>query len=154
MLIRPGSYCAKPARIILCQTGPDHIWLWMATSGCGQTDPFWKQAGVQESSEEEEEEEEKRRKKEEEEEDSTTNTNNRNHHHNATVLMLGMTIYICTPVLFEISSVCAGHDASKPRLGAPTSKQSSARVWDHFQKTKSRMRYIIVKSDVLRPVTS
>ena len=93
--------------------------------------------------------------KEEEEEDNTTNTtstNNRNH--NDTVLMLGMTLYICTPVLFEISSVCAGHDASKHRLGATTSRQSRARVWDHFQKTRSRMRCDIVKSHVLRPVTS
>ena len=38
------------ARIILCDTGLDLIWFRMAMSRCVQTDLFWKQAGVQESS--------------------------------------------------------------------------------------------------------
>ena len=34
----------------IVRTGPAPIWFWMAMSGCGQTDPVRKQAGVQESS--------------------------------------------------------------------------------------------------------
>ena len=41
---------SNAARIILCDTGLDLIWFRMAMSGCVQTDLFWKQAGVQESS--------------------------------------------------------------------------------------------------------
>ena len=45
-----GSVLPKTAWIILCETSPDPIWFWIAVSGCDQTDPAQKQAGVQESS--------------------------------------------------------------------------------------------------------
>ena len=46
--IRFSSLFSKKARIILCKTDPDPIW--MAWSGFGQTHLVWKQAHVQESS--------------------------------------------------------------------------------------------------------
>ena len=45
--IRCSSVFPKKARIRLCKTDPDPIW--MALSGFGQTHLVWKQAGVQES---------------------------------------------------------------------------------------------------------
>ena len=48
--IRFGSVLSQMARIILCNTVPDLIRFRIAMSVCGQTDLFWKQAGVQESS--------------------------------------------------------------------------------------------------------
>ena len=38
------------AQIMLCKSIPDLIWFWLTVSGFGQTDPVWKQAGVQKSS--------------------------------------------------------------------------------------------------------
>ena len=45
-----GYLLPQTARIILWKTSPDPIWFWLTVSGFGQTDPFRKQAGVQESS--------------------------------------------------------------------------------------------------------
>ena len=41
--IRFRSVLPKTARTILCETGADPIWFWVAMSGCGQTDPARKQ---------------------------------------------------------------------------------------------------------------
>ena len=39
------------ARIILCKTSPDPVWIWLTVSRFGQLmDPVWKQAGVQKAS--------------------------------------------------------------------------------------------------------
>ena len=49
-ICRPGFGKRQPARFWQNATGPDLIWFWVAMSGCGQTDPGRKEAGVQESS--------------------------------------------------------------------------------------------------------
>ena len=45
-----GSILPQMSRIRLCKTSLDPIQSWPTVSGFGQTNPFWKQASVQESS--------------------------------------------------------------------------------------------------------
>ena len=44
------SVLLQTARITLCKTSPDPVWLWLTVSGFGQTDPVRKRAGVQQLS--------------------------------------------------------------------------------------------------------
>ena len=46
---RLGCLLPQTALIVLCKTSLGPIWFWLTVSGLDQTDPVWKQAGVQES---------------------------------------------------------------------------------------------------------